>query len=85
VSGLPKAMISIASVEFSCEVECAQYTDITLPSGQSASLTSEQYIWQYLDFTSYAYWPWIGWQLLELLVFRIFIVWAIVNVNYVNR
>ena len=83
---VPKALIPIASVQFSCDVECATYATVTLPDGTAAqNYSSQDYIFGYLDFSSYTYWPWIGWQLLTLLVFRIFIVLAVAKVNYMKR
>ena len=84
---VPKALIPIASVQFSCDVECATYNSVTLPDGSVPAnpITSQDYIYGYLDFDSYTYWPWIGWQLLTLLVFRILIFMAVGKVNYMKR
>ena len=84
---VPKALIPIASVQFSCDIECATYDSVTLPDGSVPDhpITSQDYIYGYLDFDTYTYWPWIGWQLLTLLVFRIFIFMAVAKVNYMKR
>jgi len=83
---VPKALIPIASVQFSCDEDCTFYPQVTLPNGQpDQDVSSQAYIFGYLDFTSYTYWPYVGWQLLTLLVFRIFIFAAIKKVNYTKR
>jgi hypothetical protein len=73
-------------VEFNCGDSCNQlYQNLVLPDGSTTSVyTAYTYILWYLD-TSSQYWEYIGWALLTLVVFRLFIVMAIINVNYTKR
>jgi len=84
---IPKALIPISSDQFDCSIsDCNTYTDVTQPDGSVvATQNTQEYIYSYLDMNGYSYWPWIGWQLLTLLVFRIFIVAAVAKVKFIKR
>ena len=83
---IPKALIPISSIQFDCGDSCQQpFDNLILPDGSpSSSYTAYSYVLFYLD-TGNTYWPYIGWLLLTILVFRIFIVYAIAKVNYMKR
>lgn len=85
---VPKALDPLTTDQFSCandDDNCNSIGAVVLPNGdQATGLNAEQYVHIYLD-SDDAYWHWIGWQLLTLLVFRIFIVWATKKVNYMKR
>jgi len=84
---VPKALIPLVSVQFDCSTaQCETYTSVTQPDGSvTPTQNTQDYIYGYIDTPSYSYWPWIGWQLLELLVFRIFIIAAVVKVKHITR
>ena len=86
IDWIPKALIPISSVQFDCGDDCNQsFPNLILPDGSTTSTyTAYTYVLYYLD-TGNTYWPYIGWLLLTILVFRIFIVSAIHNVNYMKR
>ena len=85
---IPKALEAITTDQFSCandSANCQQYKSTVLPNGDIAyNLPVETYIHTYLD-SDYAYWHWIGWLLLTLLVLRVLSTWAIAKVNHVKR
>lgn len=82
----PKAMIPLVSTQFACDgPDCPQLYDFVSLQGEPVAQQSVyDYVMQYVD-SDYNYWGYIGWQLLILLVFRIFIVAAIGKINYLKR
>lgn len=82
----PKAMIPIASTQFSCiGADCPQlYNFVSLTGQPVAQQPVYDYVMNYVD-SDYNYWGYIGWQLLTLLVFRLFIIAAIGKINYLKR
>lgn len=86
---VPKALLAVASDQFSCAnapANCQPYPPTLLPSGELAyGLTPETYIQAYLDSGSVGYWQWVGWQVLTLVVFRCLIAWAMARVRHIKR
>ena len=84
---VPKALEPMTTDQFSIANDPSNgqsYGPTPLPNGSIQNVNAQEYVHIYLD-SDYSYWNWIGWQLLTLLVFRIFIVWAIAKVNYMKR
>ena len=86
---IPKALDPMTSDQFACvnlSDNCQQLKGtVTLPNGSTQTgLTPDTYVHTYLD-SDRSYWNWIGWNLLTLAVFRVFIVMAIAKVNYMKR
>jgi ABC-type multidrug transport system permease subunit len=85
VNPVPKCVIALATSQFECKTTNCPSIAILDSTGSVSQMTSHNYVSYVLDTGYGMYWNYIGWLLLTLLIFRVFVSLALHKINHMKR